>query len=162
MHSSDEGLGVGFPGVDCLGVLDFELRPMAAGAPDSEWTSRIRLALLPERMKAAPGGFNNFQNAICMKNAWSKDQYENKVLWMAIHKKGRIMSQILNFFRRGYFKRDREVIRELGNATSVMDFQEVLSAYKKENDGGNRLIRKWFNCRISGSQLMKLGVQFFP
>lgn len=112
-------------------------------------------------MKEAPDGFNNFQSAICMKNAWSKDQYEEKVLWMAIHKKGRILAQIINFFRRSYFNRDREVIRELGHATNVMDFQEVLSAYKKENDDGNRFFRKWFNCRISGSQLMKLGVQFF-
>ena len=119
------------------------------------------MALLNERMKAAPGGFNNFQSAICMKNAWSKDQYEDKVLWLAMHKKGRVMAQILNLIRPGYFKRDREVIRELANATNVMDFQEVLSAYKKENDDGNRLMRKWFNCRISGSQLMKLGVQFF-
>ena len=117
--------------------------------------------LLPIRMKAAPGGFNNFQNAICMKNAWSKDQYEDKVLWMAMHKKGRTIAQIINLFRPGYFKRDREVIRELGSATNVMDFQEVLSAYKKENDDGHRLMRRWFNCRISGSQLMKLGVEFF-
>ena len=97
-----------------------------------------------------------------MKNAWSKDQYEDNVLWLVMHKKGRTMARVVNFFMPGYFKRDREVIRELANATNVMDFQETLAAYKKEKETGGRLMQKWFNCRISGSQLMKLGVQYFP
>jgi hypothetical protein len=112
-------------------------------------------------MKSAPGGFNTFQNAICMKNAWSRDLYEDKVLWMAMHRKGRAMARLVNFLNPGYFKRDREIVRELGNATNVMDFKETLSAYKDESEKSGGILRKWFNCRVSGSQLMKLGVEFF-
>lgn len=112
-------------------------------------------------MKSAPGGFNTFQNAICMKNAWSRDRYEDNVLWLAIHRKGRVMARIVNFFNSSYFKRDREIIRELGNATNVMDFKETLAAYKEENAKTGGIFRNWFNCRISGSQLLKLGAKFF-
>ncbi len=112
-------------------------------------------------MKEAPTGFNTFQNAICMKNAWSRDLYEEKVLWLAMHRKGRTMARFVNFFNSSYFKRDREIIRELGGATNVRDFQETLSAFKKENERRGGIFRKWFNCRISGSQLMKMGVEFF-
>jgi len=80
---------------------------------------------------------------------------------MAMHRKGRAMARLVNFLNPGYFKRDREIVRELGNATNVMDFKETLSAYKDESEKSGGILRKWFNCRVSGSQLMKLGVEFF-
>ncbi len=96
-----------------------------------------------------------------MKNAWSTDDYEDKVLWLAMHKKGRTRARLINVFYKGFFERDRAVIRELAGATNVMDFQATLAAHKKELENSGGFLRRRWKCRISGSQLMQLGMQYF-
>lgn len=95
-----------------------------------------------------------------MKNGWPRDVYEQNVLWLGMHRRGRFLARVIHALNPGYFKPEKEVVGKLADAIGLMDFREVLKEYKE--DGARRgIMRRWFKTRLSGARLLKLGTQFY-
>ncbi len=103
----------------------------------------------------------NFKNAICMRNGWIPSAYMDKVLWRCMHQRAVFLARVINVFYPGYFKKDRELIMELAEATSLTDFSVALKEFAEVNKNRRGLLREAFKLRISGQRALKLGAEYF-
>ena len=108
-------------------------------------------------MKSGPSGFNNFRNALCMKHGWPRNAYDNKVLWLCVHRRGALLARLVCAVNPGHFKRERAVIEQLAETTGLGEFQDILREYKDHSGG---MLRK-IGVRLSGQKLLTLGKDVF-
>ncbi len=112
-------------------------------------------------MAESGDNLGSFKNAICMRNGWLPSSYMDKVLWRCMHKRGVYVARLINALNPGYFRRDRELIMEIGDATNLMDFKEALSKFASDNKKRGGLLRGALKLRISGQRTMRLGAEYF-
>lgn len=107
------------------------------------------------------GAFTNFRTAYCMRYACVPASFERRMLWGCMHQRAILLARLIYMVYPGFFKKDLDVIREMGKAMRAADVEELLKAFRELNESRG-LLRRKLQLRVSGQKLMRLASELLP
>jgi hypothetical protein len=104
----------------------------------------------------------NFRDAFCERYGYSSESYEKRVFWRCLHRRSLPIALVVYAVHRAYFALDFRLIRQLGSAQNLREFQGEIEGFRYDYRMEGRLLRKVFRLRLSGRRLMNLLGRVFP
>jgi hypothetical protein len=97
-----------------------------------------------------------FRDAFCGHFNCQPEQFEQRVLRRALHRRSLPIAGAFLLFKPNYFDMELRTLRYLGNARSSEEFRAELDSYRSEYRRHGGFLRNMFALRLSGRRLMDL------
>lgn len=101
----------------------------------------------------------NIKNAFCMKYVIPPERFDRAVFWRCVHERGSGIARVILFLYPGYFRRELQLIQQIGRYTEMSEVQGALQRYHKETQSDGGFIRRKLKVRLSGERLLRLAAE---
>jgi len=104
----------------------------------------------------------SFRERFCEHTGCASDQFEQRVLRRALHRRSLPLALLIRALHPEYFDFELRTLRYLGNSESTSEFRAELDSYRSEYRRKGGILRNAFAVRLSGRRLMVILAQLGP
>ena len=103
----------------------------------------------------------SLRTLFCERYRCAPTQFEAKAFRKCLSPSGALLSVCVHFFYPRFFRADMDLIQALGDATTLPEVDAIAADVNFSLHRGT-VLRDWLRMRVSGSRIIRLGVELIP